>query len=84
MDLTLVPTGGLCNRLRVILSGLSLQQACSDIELTVEWERNADCCARFVDLFEPIDRASFRSDLCTGGQELLENVIWRFPVLYVG
>lgn len=54
--LVLVPQGGLCNRLRAILSALSLIEGGSiSARLVVGWDANAECAARFDQLFEPID-----------------------------
>ncbi len=57
--LTLVPQGGLCNRLRVLLSALQARTEGAG-SITVEWERNAECKAWFEDLFVPIDMGNFR------------------------
>ncbi|MGM9695101.1 MAG: hypothetical protein ACI3YC_08855 [Alloprevotella sp.] len=54
----LTPQGGLCNRLRVLLSGLSLSRAAA-VSVSVEWERDDDCRARFDELFEPLDTSNF-------------------------
>ena len=56
--LTITVLGGLCNRLRVLLSALSIAQQCH-VEVNVEWEENAECQARFEDLFVPIDSGRF-------------------------
>lgn len=54
--LVLVPQGGLCNRLRAILSALSLiERGEIDARLIVGWDANAECAARFDQLFEPLD-----------------------------
>lgn len=57
--LTVVAQGGLCNRLRVVLSALALSES-SRIPVRVEWARNAECRARFEELFEPIDAGGFQ------------------------
>lgn len=56
--LTVVPQGGLCNRLRVVLSVLYLSQQLH-AEVQVEWAENEECRARFDDLFVPIDSGRF-------------------------
>lgn len=48
-QVTIVPQGGLCNRLRVVLSALMLSRP--DVRLRVEWACNAECRAHFADLF---------------------------------
>lgn len=56
--LTLVPQGGLCNRLRAMLSAVSLiERQCPDVRLRVGWDANAECAARFDQLFEPYPAA---------------------------
>lgn len=55
----LVPQGGLCNRLRVLLSGISLSQFFS-AKVSVEWERDEACYAWFNELFLPVDTPSFQ------------------------
>ena len=49
----IVPELGLCNRIRVIESGISLAAFKND-NLTILWKVNSDLGARFEDLFEPI------------------------------
>lgn len=56
--LTIVPQGGLCNRLRVVLSALFLSQQ-MHAEVQVKWAENDECHARFADLFVPIDSGRF-------------------------
>ena len=52
MRLTLVPIGGLCNRLRVVLSALSLARD-THCAVSVEWGNDKECGAWFDELFEP-------------------------------
>ncbi len=52
-SLTLVPLGGLCNRIRAILSAISLAQDCGT-PLHVVWLRDSGLGACFSDLFEPL------------------------------
>lgn len=50
--IVLAPRGGLCNRLRTLLSLVEfpVPTACR-----VLWARNEECCARFDELFQPLD-----------------------------
>jgi hypothetical protein len=49
--LTVIPQGGLCNRLRVIDSGVGLARELG-LTLRVIWQANAECNCRFSRLFE--------------------------------
>jgi ribosome biogenesis protein Nip4 len=49
----LVPTDGLCNRMRSIASGIYIAQKL-DRSLTVYWRKNQDCFADYTNLFEPV------------------------------
>lgn len=51
--ITLVPQGGLCNRLRAALSALWLTEQFSDCRVEVAWAVSAECAAPFHRLFEP-------------------------------
>lgn len=54
--ITLVPQGGLCNRLRAILSALSLiEHGVLDARLVVGWDDGSECAARFDQLFQPLN-----------------------------
>lgn len=57
-QLTVVPLGGLCNRIRVVLSALHLAPS-MPIPVVVEWGRDTDCYATFDDLFLPIQGGNF-------------------------
>ncbi|MBR1732288.1 MAG: hypothetical protein IJ729_00895 [Alloprevotella sp.] len=57
--LTVVPIGGLCNRLRVVLSALSLARSDRDVRVRVEWAKNSECKAAFTDLFLPVKEENF-------------------------
>lgn len=59
MLLTLVPLGGLCNRLRLLLSALGLagRTAC---DVVVAWGNDPECGARFDQLFEAVDGSRLR------------------------
>lgn len=55
IHLTLVPQGGLCNRLRAVLSAVSLIEEQHVVaRLRVGWSADAECAARFDQLFEPL------------------------------
>lgn len=54
-ELTLVALGGLCNRLRAMLSAMALARDCG-LTLRIVWLRDKGLNARFSDLFEPIAR----------------------------
>lgn len=49
--LTLVPIGGLCNRLRALLSVWHLGELLPGCRMVVEWPVNRECRADFSDLF---------------------------------
>lgn len=48
----MIPQGGLCNRLRVVLSALAVSELGADVR--VGWSATRECRARFADLFEPL------------------------------
>lgn len=56
-SITLVPLGGLCNRLRAILSAVALARDCR-VPLRVMWLRDAGLNACFEDLFEPLPNSA--------------------------
>lgn len=58
MSLTVVPIGGLCNRLRALLSAKYLSEQ-TQLQIRVEWGSDAECKAWFDDLFMPIDTQYF-------------------------
>ena len=51
--LTIVPLGGLCNRIRVVLSAIHLAPTLP-IPIVIEWGKDKDCFASFEDLFLPV------------------------------
>ena len=57
--LTVVPHGGLCNRLRVLLSALHVSRQLADVQVDVVWARRAECGADFSELFQPLDEGRF-------------------------
>jgi hypothetical protein len=52
------PTGGLCNKLRVIFSYYKFLKS-NDNNLTVIWIKSPECPGYFLDYFEPIDDIIF-------------------------
>ena len=57
--------GGLCNRLRVLLSALhTLHTAPVAGGLRLCWQVSDECGARFEDIFEPLDEARMRIGPC--------------------
>lgn len=68
--LILVPQGGLCNRLRLVLSAFgALKNGVAPIE--IHWARNAECRAWFEDLFLPVDSEALR---------IVHRSLWAMPV----
>lgn len=59
--IVLAPRGGLCNRLRTLLSVLGFPLTAP---LRVLWARNAACRARFDELFQPLKGASVCIEDC--------------------
>lgn len=53
--LTLVPIGGLCNRLRALYSAWHIAETVPGCRLTVAWPVNAECRAAFDELFRMPD-----------------------------
>ena len=51
-DLTLVPLGGLCNRLRALVSARCLLSYDPALRIQVVWATKAECAAQFDELFE--------------------------------
>ena len=64
-DLTLVPLGGLCNRLRALVSARCLLSYDPALRIQVVWAPKTECAARFDELFEDnltiAGRFAFRS-----------------------
>ena len=56
--ITVVAQGGLCNRLRVVLSALRFSEETS-CSVSVEWAKIAECYADFNELFEPLNNIRF-------------------------
>lgn len=53
MNITLVPYGGLCNRMNSIISAILLKRE-KNVSISVYWQNSRDCKADFLDLFQPI------------------------------
>lgn len=58
-ELIIIPQGGLCNRLRVVLSSLTVARQATDYRIRVEWGIGRECHAAFNDLFQPIIEEKF-------------------------
>ena len=56
--LTIAAQGGLCNRLRVVLSALFFSEE-SKASVRVAWAKNEECFAEFDELFMPINTENF-------------------------
>ena len=53
--ITLIPYGGLCNRMNAILSALAFVEEYRDkYPVHVYWEKSKECYADFDELFKPI------------------------------
>ncbi len=71
-QLTVVPQGGLCNRLRVLLSAFSIVSRLGK-PVHVAWACDGECCAAFGDLFEPLTAPGFS----VGGRTWLHDPVTR-------
>jgi len=60
-SLTLVPIGGLGNRMRAIASAIKLADE-AQCQLRIAWQATRDCNATFDDLFLPIDNPNVSVD----------------------
>ena len=63
--------GGLCNKLRVVLSYREAEVVDGGKHLVVVWVINDECPARFDELFEPLDDVTF---LCSDDPQLDEKL----------
>lgn len=59
MKITLIPTGGLCNRLRAIATGVAVADK-YNAEIIVCWNNSRGAKANFSDLFQPINKVNVR------------------------
>ena len=57
--LTVVPQGGLCNRLRLLFSIMEAE-AFGARNISIHWAKNAECRAWFEELFETVDTENLR------------------------
>ncbi len=55
MKITLVPAGGLCNRINAITSAICYKEKRENIDLQLYWEKTPECYADFSDLFNPLE-----------------------------
>mgnify|MGYP006118721935 FL=1 len=58
--ITIKPTGGLCNYLRVVFSYYEYARSINS-ELNVIWIKTANCPGYFLDYFEPIPYVNFKN-----------------------
>ena len=58
--ITIKPTGGLCNYLRVVFSYYEYARSINS-ELNVIWIKTASCPGYFLDYFEPIPYVNFKN-----------------------
>ncbi len=70
MEVKIIPTGGLCNRMRAIATGVAVAQRynCSS---TIYWNNSLGLKADFCQLFKPIPTTSIK---------LIENKKWLYDV----
>lgn len=68
-EIVLVPLGGLCNRLRAVMSAISLARD-SLVPLRVVWLRDSGLNARFSDLFQPLP------PIPGAAVEIMESAAW--------
>lgn len=54
MNITLVPTAGLCNRINMILCAINAFEECH-FPMKIYWEKTEDCKAEFAELFKPLN-----------------------------
>lgn len=60
--ITIQPTGGLCNYLRVIFSYYEYTSE-NNLELNIIWIKTNACPGYFLDYFEPIPHVSFKTEI---------------------
>lgn len=66
----IIPTGGLCNRMRAMASGIYLSRQV-DTPVTIYWNNTQGLCADFHDLFLPIQ---------DGQISIIENKKWLYNI----
>ena len=54
-NISVIPVGGLCNRMRVIASSVTIAIKIQSEECNIYWNNNEECSANFNDLFLPIN-----------------------------
>lgn len=52
--LCIVPMGGLCNRLRLVLSIVEISSRWPNLRFEIDWSKHPECYAWFEELFEPL------------------------------
>lgn len=79
LRITVVPQGGLCNRLRTVLSAFFAAQKGADVR--VEWACIKECKADFHDLFEPLSLSAVEvNGQCSqGGFSITPRRWWNRP-----
>lgn len=85
MQVILVPTAGLCNRINAMLSAIAANRT-YHIPISIFWEKTSDCCAEYSELFEPLEisgisvSALHKFQLKPGGRKclFLPNLIRKF------
>ena len=56
MEITIIPVGGLCNRMNTILSAIALnKKKKSQYQIKIYWAKNNECHADFHELFQTIN-----------------------------
>lgn len=70
--IVLVPIGGLCNRLRAIISALALARDCH-AALDIVWLRNQELNARYSDLFQALNLPAEESGITV---RIVESTSW--------
>lgn len=70
MEIKIIPTGGLCNRLRAIATTIAIAKH-YNCSLSIYWNNNRGLKANFADLFEPIHIEKVH---------LIENTQWLYHI----
>ena len=53
-NICIVPMGGLCNRLRLLLSVVEISNRQPALRFEIDWSKHPECYAWFEELFEPL------------------------------
>ena len=54
-NICIVPMGGLCNRLRLLLSVVEISSRQPNLRFDIDWSKHPECYAWFEELFEPLN-----------------------------